>query len=107
MTLSYKYLLTLSYIMSYDLNVPKIQNISQERGMYGEAGKAVPPLAGVHEVASILGWDKRKVSTYKKRGHLPEPIQVLGSGPIWTVNQIEKYKNDLLIKKESQKKQSN
>ena len=55
--------------------------------------KRIPPLAGVAEAAEILGWDKRKVATYIKRGVFPEPIQKLSATPIWTVEQIEKYRD--------------
>lgn len=55
--------------------------------------KRIEPLAGVAEAAEILGWDKRKVSTYISRGSLPEPIQRLASGPIWTRKQIEEYRD--------------
>lgn len=49
-------------------------------------------LVGVKEAAEILGWDKGKVSVYLARGILPEPIQRLASGPVWTREQIEAYK---------------
>lgn len=50
------------------------------------------PLVGVQEAAQILGWDKRKVATYMKRGSFPEPIQRLAGGSIWTKQQILDYK---------------
>jgi hypothetical protein len=50
-------------------------------------------LVGVKEAAELLGWDKGKVSVYLARGILPEPIQRLASGPIWTREQIERYKD--------------
>ncbi len=40
-------------------------------------------LVGHKEVAEILGWDSRKVATYRKRGRLPEPLVELASGPVW------------------------
>lgn len=49
-------------------------------------------LSGVSEAAQILGWDKRKISTYIQRGKFPEPLQRLASGPLWTRKQIEDYK---------------
>lgn len=55
--------------------------------------QAVPLLAGLQEVALILGWDKRKVATYMSRGRFPEPIQRLASGSIWTRQQIVDYKD--------------
>lgn len=50
---------------------------------------------GLAEAAEILGWDKRKVSTYIKRGKFPEPVVRLKSGPIWERRQIEEYKEGM------------
>lgn len=55
----------------------------------------IPPLVGLAEAAEILGWDKRRVATYRKRGAFPDPIQQLASGPIWTQKQIEDYREAL------------
>ncbi|WP_206922726.1 hypothetical protein [Alicyclobacillus suci] len=52
---------------------------------------SVPELAGVREVAEMTGWLPAKVSTYYKRGKLPDPVQVLASGPIWTKQQIKDW----------------
>jgi hypothetical protein len=49
-------------------------------------------LVGVKEASEILGWDRRKVSTYHLRGVLPKPVVTLSSGPIWFRKQIEYYK---------------
>lgn len=49
-------------------------------------------LIGQKEFAEILGWDRRRVSTYYWRGKLPEPIKKLASGPVWTRQQAEEYK---------------
>jgi len=49
-------------------------------------------LVGVKEAGEILGWDRRKVSTYHLRGVLPKPVISLSSGPIWFRKQIEYYK---------------
>ena len=51
-------------------------------------------LVGVKEVGEILGWDRRKVSTYHRRGVLPKPVISLSSGPIWLRKQIEYYKSN-------------
>ncbi|WP_206922729.1 hypothetical protein [Alicyclobacillus suci] len=48
----------------------------------------IPRLVGVKEAAQILGWERHKTSVYHRRGKLPEPIQVLSTGPIWTEQQI-------------------
>jgi hypothetical protein len=50
-------------------------------------------LVGVKEAGEILGWDRRKVSTYHLRGVLPKPVVSLSSGPIWFRKQIEYYKS--------------
>lgn len=49
-------------------------------------------------MAEILGWDRRKVQLYVKRGAFPQPIQYISSGPVWTVRQIEEYAKKLAKK---------
>ncbi len=49
-------------------------------------------LLGLAEVSELLGWDKRKTTTYLKRGVLPEPIHIVKATPLWTREQIETYK---------------
>ncbi len=49
-------------------------------------------LVGVAEVADILGWDRRRVSVYIRRGKFPEPVARVAAGPLWTRQQIEEYK---------------
>ena len=51
----------------------------------------MPQLLGTHEVAGLLGWDKRKVSVYMSRGKLPEPIARLKSGPVWNKANIVEF----------------
>ncbi len=53
--------------------------------------EVVPPLAGVAEAARILGWDKRRVSTYVRRGAFPEPVAVLASGRVWRREDVEAF----------------
>jgi len=50
-------------------------------------------LVGVKEAAAILGWDVRRVTTYRSRGSFPVPVAELAMGPLWTKSQIEAYKN--------------
>lgn len=49
-------------------------------------------LYGLAEFAEALGWDRRKLSTYRTRGAIPEPYQTLASGPVWTEEQVQGYK---------------
>lgn len=57
----------------------------------------IPPLAGIKEACEIMGWDfatqRTMVHTYMKRGKFPEPIQRLSYGPVWTVKQLEEYRD--------------
>lgn len=53
-----------------------------------------PALAGVAEAAAMLGWDKRRVATYVKRGRFPEPVQALASGRIWRRDDVERFAED-------------
>lgn len=74
-----------------------IQNFFDENGKVRleNFGMVIPPLVGLSEAAEILGWDKRKISTYIKRNSFPEPLRKLASGPIWTYKQIEDYQKNL------------
>ena len=49
-------------------------------------------LYGVTEFAQALGWDRRKLAVYQRRGLLPEPVARLACGSIWTEQQVEEYK---------------
>jgi hypothetical protein len=53
--------------------------------------EVVPSLAGVAEVAAIMGWDKRRVITYVNRGSFPEPLAALASGRVWRRQDVEAY----------------
>jgi predicted DNA-binding transcriptional regulator AlpA len=53
--------------------------------------QSLPVLAGLAEVAQIIGWDKRRVITYINRGRFPEPLQSLASGRIWLRSDVETY----------------
>jgi hypothetical protein len=55
-------------------------------------GELTPPLLGLAEVAEAIGWDKRKLVTYVKRGVFPEPALRLASGPLWTRWQVDEYR---------------
>lgn len=52
-------------------------------------------LGGIAEVSEWLGWDKRKVSAYLKRGSkkLPLPIARLKCGSIWVFSQFYREKD--------------
>jgi predicted DNA-binding transcriptional regulator AlpA len=52
----------------------------------------VPKLLGHKEVTEYLGWSKQLLNHYIKKGNFPPPIQVLASTPLWTEEQIQKYK---------------
>jgi SAM-dependent methyltransferase len=48
-----------------------------------KAAPAAGRLVGVAEAAAILGWDKRRVATYIRRGSFPRPLASLASGRVW------------------------
>jgi len=54
----------------------------------------VPDLVGVAEASEILGWDRRRVSTYVRRGAFPEPIASLASGRVWRREDVESFGRD-------------
>lgn len=43
----------------------------------------VPPLAGVSEIASILGLSRQRASEVARLDGFPAPIAALASGPVW------------------------
>ena len=53
--------------------------------------EVTPALAGVAEVAQIMGWDKRRVITYLNRGSFPQPFASLASGRIWRRDDVEAF----------------
>jgi hypothetical protein len=53
--------------------------------------EVMPSLAGVAEAAAIMGWDKRRVITYLRRGSFPQPFASLASGRIWRRGDVEAY----------------
>jgi hypothetical protein len=53
--------------------------------------EVLPRIAGVSEAAAILGWDKRRVMTYVRRGSFPEPFAHLASGRIWRREDVEGF----------------
>jgi hypothetical protein len=53
--------------------------------------EVVPHLVGVAEAADILGWDKRRVATYVKRGSFPEPVESLAGGRVWKVDDVADF----------------
>lgn len=49
-------------------------------------------LVGRKELAEMIGWDPRFISTYRKRGHIPPDFE-LSSGPVWFLNnpQVQEF----------------
>lgn len=47
---------------------------------------------GLAEVSEMLGVSKQTINSKMTRGNFPIPIQKLKSTPLWTLEQIEKYK---------------
>ena len=65
---------------------------------------AVPDLVGVAEAAAILGWDKRRVATYIKRGSFPAPVAELAGGRVWRRDQIESFRNAFRLRQRSRRR---
>jgi hypothetical protein len=55
------------------------------------ADRGEPDLVGVTEAASILGWDRRRVATYVRRGSFPEPVAELAGGRVWARDDVEGF----------------
>jgi predicted DNA-binding transcriptional regulator AlpA len=48
-------------------------------------------LAGLAEVAELLGVSKRSASRYTRRSDFPEPVARLAAGPIWDADEVERW----------------
>lgn len=60
--------------------------------MPAEQPTAAPSrLAGVFEVADLLGVSRAALADQRKHADFPEPIATLRCGPIWDMTQIEDY----------------
>jgi hypothetical protein len=74
-----------SYSNKFQINVKKAENL------YSIIYHKPDELLGVKEASELLGWDPRRVSTYRSRGTFPEPIAELAMGPVWYRWQIEEF----------------
>jgi hypothetical protein len=67
-----------------------------ESALIGTFEKAFDELSkriGLDEFASIIGWEKKKLSVYRQREEVvPEPIEILAATPLWTVGQAQTFK---------------
>ncbi|MFD0717670.1 helix-turn-helix transcriptional regulator [Paenibacillus sp. GCM10027626] len=57
------------------------------------ANNMEPLVVGLAEAAEMLGWSKQQVTLYISRDKFPEPSLRLASGPLWTIEQIEEYRD--------------
>jgi len=48
-------------------------------------------LGGVSEIANVLGVSRQQVANLKERPDFPEPIAEIASGPIWDLDQFERW----------------
>lgn len=53
-------------------------------------------LAGLAEVADLLGVTKRTAQRYTKRSDFPKPIATLAATPVWKQRAVEKWKETTL-----------
>jgi hypothetical protein len=55
--------------------------------------EVLPKLVGVAETAALMGWDKRRVATYVKRGTFPEPLAELAGGRVWAREDVVAFRD--------------
>jgi hypothetical protein len=55
--------------------------------------EVLPKLVGVAEAAVLMGWDKRRVTTYVKRGAFPEPLAELAGGRVWAREDVMAFRD--------------
>jgi len=53
-------------------------------------------LYGIKEFGDMIDWSRQKTAVYYQRGKLPEPHALVGGKrPVWTREQIEKWKEEI------------
>jgi hypothetical protein len=72
----------------HEAALPLMPAVSWERGPPVIFLEVIPRLLGVSEAADVLGWDKRRVSTYVKRGSFPDPVEELAGGRVWALDDV-------------------
>jgi hypothetical protein len=72
--------------------------VSWEEGPPVVFVEVLPRLVGVAEAAAILGWDKRRVATYIRRGSFPEPMAELAGGRVWAREDIVAFREEFLAR---------
>lgn len=50
-----------------------------------------PRLAGVAELAALLGVSKQRVTQLAKTKRFPEPLADLAAGPVWDLADVEAW----------------
>lgn len=50
-----------------------------------------PALAGVTEVADLLGITRQRLSKLRERREFPAPVAVLASGPVWRARDLSTF----------------
>ena len=54
-------------------------------------------LAGLAEVAALLGVSKRTATRYTNRNDFPEPVARLAAGPIWLEDDVREWKRTTVV----------
>lgn len=52
---------------------------------------AFPPLAGIREVAELLGVSRQRASELQTRPGFPAPVALLAAGPVWRVGDLSSF----------------
>jgi predicted DNA-binding transcriptional regulator AlpA len=59
--------------------------------MLGSVPMVPEALAGLAEIAEILGVTKRSAQRYARRGDFPSPIERLAATPVWRRRDVEEW----------------
>lgn len=66
--------------------------------------EVLPKLVGVAEAAALMGWDKRRVATYVKRGAFPEPLAELAGGRVWAREDVLGFREAFRARQRSRRR---
>lgn len=75
-----------------------------ERATLADSREAVPALVGTMEAAELLGVAKTRISRFRERGRMPDPIVELAAGPVFLRSEVSRFAGELEAERRSREK---
>jgi hypothetical protein len=60
--------------------------------LYLKECNRIMEIVGLAEFCNIIGWDKKRLTSYICKGYILRPIKRINATPLWSIGQIEYFK---------------